>query len=157
MSVIAFWCPGMSSIVMGPVCASLSRRVRAQMSHATVSEPLDASRVTQLTDGELSVNRVMCFSFRAGATCSITSHRMRRLAISRSEFNIVPHQLSSVLSYDFTVSGHSRLKTVAMQDECFPTITHAPNAMSGGIANSKVVGMLFYQFSALFWLCGGFL
>jgi hypothetical protein len=93
------------------------------MSRAAVGEPLDASPITQLTDGELLVNRAMCFPFRSRSTFSIMSHRMRWPAISRSVFDIVPFQLSTVLSFDFRVSDHSRQKTVGMQDECSPTTT----------------------------------
>ena len=66
----------------------------------------------QLTEGELSLKSDTFFLLRLGQTDSITSHNIRRPAISRSEMDRVPDRFATVLRLAVMSGGHSPLKTV---------------------------------------------
>ena len=78
---------------------------------------LEARRLTQLIDGELSPNIATRFSWRGPQTPSIGSHNSRSHAISRSEFVMVPSAFSLDINCVRMSSGHCYQNTVGVQAE----------------------------------------
>lgn len=82
----------------GDTWRTFNRRANARMSCPDTNDPHAANLQTQLTVGELSLKRAMCVPGVILHTSSITSHRKRSPAISRSEFVRCPSFLEFVLS-----------------------------------------------------------
>ena len=107
MSVIAFSFPGMWTGVMGHAPLIFSRSANARTNCAATAECRDASLVTQLTVGLLSLNRATRRSRNVPHTVSITNQRNNKPAISRSEFVMEPRGLVKETRFCFISSGHS--------------------------------------------------
>ena len=101
----------------------LRRRVSARTSWAATRDVRDAIFVTQLTDGELSLNKAMCLWARSGAIPSRHSQRSRYPAISRSELVIFPLGLSIEISSFVMSGGHCNRKTVGGRSKSSPMTT----------------------------------
>ena len=112
MSVMAFRLPSMCSGVSGELCWICNRSASARMSCIATRECFAASRWTQCTVGELSLNNAMCASFNEGQTCSMTSHSRRSPAISRSELVRVPSGLLAETTLHEISCGHRKRNTV---------------------------------------------
>ena len=112
MSVIALCIPAICNGVNGEAFWSCRRRASARISCIATIECRDASRSTQCTVGELSLNNATCAPSKDGHTDSITSQSKSRPAISRSEFVIDPDGFASETMSRRMSSGHSSLKTV---------------------------------------------
>ena len=123
MSVMELSTPAIWSGVRGEAFASCSRSASARTSWIATLECLAARRCTQWTVGELSLNNATCAFFNTGQTVSMTSHNIRRPAISRSEFVMVPRGFLSVTMLDVMSSGHWRQKTVGVTPLFSPRIT----------------------------------
>ena len=136
--------PALCSVVSGHACVALSCKASACTRCSTMSDHRNASRVTQLTIGELSLKSVTLFSLRLSHTPFITIHSMTMPAISRSEFDIQPagfllfYVVFDVLSpfsleYDRCASG-------------FLPKSNSPCPMFRCIDNANVIGPSCYQF-----------
>ena len=113
----------MWSGVSGHASFALIRYTSARSSSPAERDRLDAIRSIQETDGLLSLSMRACLCRRCSTTCSITSQRRIRPAISRSEFVIFPSGLSSVWRSALTCSGHSILNTVGLHLMVMPNTT----------------------------------
>ena len=115
MSVLSF--PAMWSGVSGDTCHTFRRNASARMSWPATFEPRAANRWTQLTVGELSLNNAMCIPGVMLHTSSITSHRKRRPANSRSEFvRCPPFHVLVLRTACFMSGGHLSRNTVGRHD-----------------------------------------
>jgi hypothetical protein len=123
ISVSAFLIPGMCIGVMGHDRFMLSRGASARTSWAAIRDFLDAILVTQLTVGELSLNRATCLWASYGAIPSRHNHKSSSPAISKSEFEMEPVMLSKETSLLAMLVGHCRRKTVGGKPESSPRIT----------------------------------
>jgi len=92
------------------------------MSCIATSECFAASRCTQCTVGELSLNRATWASCTR-QTSSITSHNMRRPAISRSELVMVPVGLASEIMLSVMSCGHWSRNTIGATARRSPMMT----------------------------------
>ncbi len=90
---------------------------------AATMECRDASRVTQLTVGVLSLNSTIFFSFNLHINSSMTKNTNSSPAISRSEFVIVPFGLLSDFTFSVISLGHCSRTTVGGHSLFSPTIT----------------------------------
>ncbi len=100
-----------------------SPRASAWVRFSATIDFLEASRSTHLTVGTLLLNSVNRFSSKFLHTPSMTSHSSKRLAISRSEFEMFPLQLVGETMFNLISFGHSHQKTVGRHDEPLPNTT----------------------------------
>ena len=115
--------PSMWSVVRGQVLLVLIRRASACTKCSAISDLREASRFVHPTAGELSLNSATRFSCNGWHTASITNHRMRTPAISKSELVIVPLGFENDRTLSVTSFGHSQQKTVGMHGDVSPTTT----------------------------------
>lgn len=140
MSVIAFFCPAMCKVVRGDTCFCFILKASALSNSPATSDPFAAMRRTQLTVGELSLNKAMCAPGCGLHTSSITSHNSRRPAHSRSEFvNLPPCPLFVRRTSCFMSSGHSSQKTVGTHSCLLPTTTPPTPWMEASFTPTKSV------------------
>jgi len=99
---------------------------------------LEARRLTQPIDGELSPSIAMCFSWRGLHTPSIVSHNSNRPAISRSEFVMVPLGFSNDTNCEQMSSGHCHQKTVGVHADSLPNTT-PPDTVARCINNPNII------------------
>ena len=95
----------------------------ARTSGAATRDVRDAIFVTQLTDGELSLNEAMCLWARLVAVPSRHSQRSRYPAILRSELVIFPLGLSTEIRSFVMSGGHCNQKTIGGNSESSPMTT----------------------------------
>ncbi len=122
-SAILLRFPSMCIGVSGHACMAFKRSTRAWMRCSATRDRLDASQVTQLTDGKLSLNNVICFSRRLWQTPSMTSHSITNPAISRSEFVSLPVGLVNKMISCLMLSGHSHRNTTGVHADNSPKTT----------------------------------
>jgi hypothetical protein len=123
MSVIVFSIPFMCCGVSGQQRNRFRRSASAAIKFAATMEWRDASRVTQLTVGVLSLNSAIFFSFKSIIISSMTKNTNSSPAISKSEFVIVPRGLLSDLTLSVISLGHCSRTTVGGHSLFSPTIT----------------------------------
>jgi hypothetical protein len=100
--------PSMWSVVKGQVLLVLIRRASACTKCSATSDLREARRFVHLTAGELSLNSATRFSCKGWHTASITNHRMRTLAIFKSELVMVPVGFENDRTLAVTSFGHSQ-------------------------------------------------
>jgi hypothetical protein len=122
-SAMAFCLPSICSGVSGHACIVLSWSARAWTRCSATTNQRDASRVTQLTAGELSLNSVTLFSWRVGHTPSRTNHSISSPTISRLEFVIPPVGFADVIRFCLKSAGHSQWKTTGVDWVSSPKTT----------------------------------
>jgi hypothetical protein len=122
-SAIEFCLPLICIGVNGHACMIFKQSARAWTRCSATNDHWDASRVAQLTVGDLSLNSVIHFLQRSGHTPLMTSHRITNPAISRLEFMIVPVQFNNETMFCFMLSGHSHQKTTGVHADSSPTMT----------------------------------
>jgi hypothetical protein len=125
MSAILLRTPSMCSGVNGQVCVAFSRNASAWISCSATTDRLDANRVTKLTVGELSLNKVTRFSRRLSQTPSIASQSITSPAISKLEFVSLPVGLVEDTMSCFMSSGHSQWNTTGVHAVFSPS-TNSP-------------------------------
>ena len=125
MSVIELSTPAMCSGVSGDARERCRHSARAHTSCIATFECFAASRCTQWTVGELSLNNATCASSTVGHTSSMTSQRRRRPAISRSKFVMRPVGFDSDTMSLVMSAGHWNQNTVGGTALFSPT-THPP-------------------------------
>ena len=125
MSVSVLSTPAMWRGVRGEHRRACRQNASARIMCMATRECLDAKRCTQCTVGVLSLMSAMCLFSRSGQTASITSHRRRRPAISRSELVIEPVGFDSVIIASVICCGHLKRNTVGGTAE-FSPITIPP-------------------------------
>ena len=123
MSVMVFSLPLMCYGISGQQRSFFRRSASAATKFATTMECRDASRVTQLTVGVLSLNSAIFFSFNLHITSSMTKNTNSSPAISRSEFVIVPFGLLADFTFLVISLGHCSRTTVGGHLLFSPTIT----------------------------------
>ncbi len=112
MSAIAIRFPVMCIGVKGQAFCCFAHRAIAWTRCSATVERFEASFVAHPIVGELSLNRVRCFSSRGPHTSSMVSHRRTSPAISKSEFVMRPSGLVAVLMSLVTSGGHCHRKIV---------------------------------------------
>ena len=123
ISGIALRDPAMCMGVSGDTPTCFIRSASARSNWPAMSDPRAAIRRTQQTVGELSLNKPTCDSRRWGHTSSITSHRMSKPAISKSELVMLPFGLrTETKSAEMSGSYWSR-NTVGVQALASPMMT----------------------------------
>ena len=90
MSDISFSSPEICIGMSGDALATLSLTANTRSIAAAVIECDEVIFVSHEIVGELSFSKPMCLSSSEGSTCSITSHRRRPPAHSKSELVIFP-------------------------------------------------------------------
>ncbi len=105
MSAILLRTPSMCNGVNGQVCIVFSHRAKAWTSCSATRDRLDASLVTQLMVGELSLSKVTRYSQRLSQMPSITNHSVTSPAISKSELVSLPVGLFRDMMSCFMSSG----------------------------------------------------
>jgi hypothetical protein len=123
MSAILLRTPSMCNGVNGQVCIIFSRRAKAWTSRSATRDCFDASLVTQLTVGELLLNKVTCFSRRLLQMPSITNHSITSPAISKLELVSLPVGLFRDMMSCFMSSGHSQQNMTGVHAEISPSTT----------------------------------
>ena len=123
MSVRAFSMPGMCTGVSGHNYLIFRQSANARTSCAATRDFLEAIFVTQLTVGELSLNKATCLCAKSGVTPSKQSHNRSNPAISRSELLIRPRGFSKETRSAEILAGHCRRNTVGRTGNSSPTIT----------------------------------
>ena len=123
MSVMVFSLPLMCCGVSGQQRSFFRQSASAATKFAVTMECRDASRVTQLTVGVLSLNSAIFFSFNSHINSSMTKNTNSSPAISRSEFVIVPFGLLSDFTFSVISLGHCSRTTVGGHSLFSPTIT----------------------------------
>jgi hypothetical protein len=109
--------------VNGHACMIFKQSARAWTRCSATNNRWDASQVTQLTVGVLSLNSVRRFLRRSGYTPSMTSRSITNPTILRLEFVIVPDRFDNEIMLHFMSSGHSYWKTTGMHADSSPTTT----------------------------------
>jgi hypothetical protein len=122
MSAILLRTPSMCNGVNGQVCIVFSHRAKAWTSGSATRDRLDASLVTQLMVGKLSLSKVTRFSRRLSQP-SITNHSITSPAISKSELVSLPVGLFRDMMSCFMSSGHSQQNTTGVHVEISPSTT----------------------------------
>ncbi len=123
MSAILLRTPSMCNCVNGQVCIVLSRRAKVWTSCSATKGRLDASLVTQLMVGKLSLSKVTHFSRRLLQMPSITNNSITSPAISKSELVSLPVGLFRDMMSCFMLSGHSQQNTTGVHAEISPSTT----------------------------------
>jgi hypothetical protein len=123
MSAILLHTPSMCNDVNGQVCIVFSRRAKAWTSRSATRDRFDASHVSQLTVGELLLNKVTRFSRRLSQMPAITNHSITSPAISKSELVSLPVGLFRDMMSCFMSSGHSQQNTTGVHAEISPSTT----------------------------------
>ncbi len=123
MSLIMFWSPEMRSVVRGQLHCALMRKARTWMSCLAIRLDRHAIRWTQLTVGLLLLKSATLFSVSDEHTCSIMSHKRRRLAISKSEFVRLPPLFLSDTTDSVMFGGHWSRNNVGRHSDSLPMMT----------------------------------
>jgi hypothetical protein len=123
ISVRAFSTPGMFTRVSRHDCLMFRRSASARTNCAATLDFLEAILVTQLTVGELSLNKAMCLCAKSSATPSRQSHKKSNPAISRLEFVIRSRGFSNVTKSFVMSAGHCKQNTVGGTGNNSPKIT----------------------------------
>ena len=110
------------------LCNFTRHRARACIRFSATHEHRDPRHTTQPIEGELSPKRTTHFSASRPQMPSMTNHRRRRPAISKSELLMVPAGFSNEdTSCSRMSSGHRHLNTVGTHSDSLPTmIPHMP-------------------------------
>ncbi len=111
-SVMALSTPKMCNGISGDVFESCRRKAKARINCMATLECFAAKRWTQCTVGLLSLKSATCALATVGQTSSITIHRSKSPAISRSEFVMRPFGFVSETSSVEVSIGHWIRKTV---------------------------------------------
>jgi hypothetical protein len=122
-SVIALRSPAIWMGVRGHALCNFRCKAKACIKFSATLEHRDPRRATQPIDGELSPNSTIRFSASEPHMPSMTSHRSRRPAISKSELLMVPTGLSNDTTWVRTSSGHCQRTTVGTNPDSSPTTT----------------------------------
>ena len=120
---MAFYLPSICNGVSGQACIFLSCNTRAWTRCSATTDQCDASQVTQLTVGELSLNSVTCFFWRVGHTPLITNHSISSPAFSKPEFVIPPVGFADKIRFCLMSAGHSQQKTTGLHWVSSPNTT----------------------------------
>ena len=120
---IAFLLPAIWMGVRGHALCNFRRKAKACIKFSATLERRDPRRATQPINGELSPNSAIHFSASKPLIPSMTSHRSRRPAISKSELLMVPAGLSNESTWVRTSSGHCQRNTVGTHPDSSPTTT----------------------------------
>ena len=114
MSKIALHFPSMFMGASGHAPCIFRCRARAWTRCLATIDHFDVRPVDQPTDGELLQKSVIHFSWRGLQIHLIAGHNMSRLAILRSEFEVVPIQFWGVSMFARVFSDHCHLNTVGV-------------------------------------------
>jgi hypothetical protein len=123
MSVRAFLAPGMCTGVSGHDCVIFRQSTNVRTSCAATRDFLETIFVTQLTVGELLLNKATCLYAESGVTPSKQSHNRSNPAILRSELFIRPCGFLKETRLAEILAGHCRQNMVGGTGNSSPTIT----------------------------------